>query len=102
MPGWDLVDDDRWVRHDDGGPDERHLMLRTGGRLIEVHGTTVHAYTAAEVLDPESPLTGATWAGTWERPDLDGADTDALWQAMGDEQYTIPAPASPPPPRANP
>lgn len=84
MAGWVENGTDRWVR--DG--DDRHLLLGKAGRLVELHGTTVHIYLPAAEVEAGNPLAGATYVDTWERPDLAEAATAALWRAMSTKQYT--------------
>lgn len=83
MVGWVEHGPGRWVH--DG--DDRHLLLQAAGRYVEVHGTTVHAYDGPGTADLQNPLGAAIWAETSERPDLDGATTDVLWQVAADD-YT--------------
>ncbi|GAA0494699.1 hypothetical protein Ade02nite_19880 [Paractinoplanes deccanensis] len=78
MSAWETAGDGRWVRDND----DRHLLLHAGGRLVELHGVFVHVYTAAADMDPANPLGGAAHQATHDRPDLETAGQEQLWQAM--------------------
>lgn len=86
MATWEIAGNDRWRRSTDSD-NARHLLLHAGNRLVELHGATVHVYTATDV-DPGNPLGGATWVATSDRPDLAAADDDTAWQAITADEYT--------------
>ncbi len=83
MSAWMDLGDGRWQRD----TDERHLLLRVGGRYIEHHLSTIQVYDGPELADPENPLGDAVWVSTHGRNDLDGADLDGLWAAMRNDEY---------------
>jgi hypothetical protein len=100
---WIQIADDRWLMQDADGT--RHLLLRIGGRSVELHGGTVHVYDGPdEVVDEAFPLgvPGSdehrpTWAATEAREDLSAADLDTAWEALADPRYAAPtAPTAPP------
>lgn len=80
---WVPAGADRWSWEAD---DDQHLLVRDGNRLVELHGTTMHAYVlpAGVTLDPVAPLKGAVFAGTTQgavplvRQQLADADAFAL------------------------
>jgi hypothetical protein len=78
MTTWNADGTGKWI----SGSEQQHVLLQAGGRLIELHGGTVHAYTAADKVDPASPLTGATHLGTWAQADLADAAPAAAYKAL--------------------
>lgn len=86
MPYWIQDTPDRWV----WDLDDRHLLLKLGGRLVEHHIGVVHVYDSPELLDSGNPLGDAVWVLTETRTDLTDTDTAGLWSAMAEEKYTKP------------
>jgi hypothetical protein len=87
---WSMIGADRWVTEQPDG--SSNYLLATDGRLLELHveadAATLHEYTGT-APDASAPLIGSAHQRTTVRPDLAGADADAVWLALAgvtDEQ----------------
>lgn len=79
--GWEPAGDGRWTfPHDQ----ERHLLLKDGGRFVEFHHNTVHVYEGpAEVESERWPLAAAHHVRSDVRDDLAAfEDEERLWQML--------------------
>jgi hypothetical protein len=107
---WTQLAPDRWSMQDADGSNTRHLLLRAGGRSIELHGHTVHVYDGPNaVVDPQFPLgvPGATeHRAVGLFTDYVNVTSDAeAWAAMAGSRFTVadvPPPAEPEAPPAQP
>jgi hypothetical protein len=83
---WEQIDTDRWHQppwtDDSGYTSPRHLLLKAGDRLIELHRTTVHIYQVGGDIDPVRPLSDAQWQQSVEDADVPVGDDEPTWQAL--------------------
>ena len=71
-PGWTSAGDDRWRKVDEIGV--MHLLLKVGGRYLELHGLTLHLYDGPDDVaddvwplgDPLGPVRGYTYVATYD------------------------------------
>lgn len=90
---WTALSTDRWTFD---GDDQRHLLLKSGTRYVELHDISVHVYEGpAAVADTGWPL-GSPEATNPPmrhvlsdvRHALAGLDDDGAWQALAGAEYT--------------
>lgn len=75
---WQPLGADRWTWNAD---EDRHLLLRNGDLLVELHAVTIHVYRAP--AEPgAAPLEGARWLSTTELPAVAGADDENVWSYL--------------------
>lgn len=56
----------RWYASGAADEDTRHLLVRVGEQMRELHGTTVHVYELGEAgLFPLEPLAGCRFVATY-------------------------------------